>query len=89
MIKPAFCICEKKDTDQLHCDHAADQRLCFRYIDSIFCLLGKSEFPTSCHLLLLYSWVCVRPGRKPRRPVFLRRGSYMKMYLFLLVTGHE
>ena len=29
--KPAFCICENKDTDQLHGNHVADQRLCFHY----------------------------------------------------------
>ena len=32
--KPAFCICENKDADQLRSNRAADQRLCFRYIDS-------------------------------------------------------
>ena len=32
--KPAFCICEIKAADQLHGNHAADQCLCFRYIDS-------------------------------------------------------
>ena len=32
--KPAFCICENKDADQLRGDREADQRLCFRYLDS-------------------------------------------------------
>ena len=32
MRKPAFCICENKDVDQLQSNSAADQRLCFRYI---------------------------------------------------------
>ena len=32
--KPDFCICENKDADQLRGDREADQRLCFRYIDS-------------------------------------------------------
>ena len=49
MRKPTFCICENKDADQLrgnreadqHCE--ADQRLCFRYIDSTIPLLSKSE----------------------------------------------
>ena len=31
--KPAFCICKNKDTDQLHSNYAADQCLCFGYID--------------------------------------------------------
>ena len=33
MRKPAFCICENKDADQLCGNHTADQRLCFRYLD--------------------------------------------------------
>ena len=31
--KPAFCICENKDADQLLGNREADQRLCFRYTD--------------------------------------------------------
>ena len=31
--KPAFCICENNDADQLRGNREADQRLCFRYID--------------------------------------------------------
>ena len=42
--KPAFCICQKnKDTDQLPGNREADQRLCFRYIDSTIPLLPISE----------------------------------------------
>ena len=43
MRKPDFCICENKDADQLRGDREADQRLCFRYKDSIIPLLSKSE----------------------------------------------
>ena len=43
MRKPAFCICENKGADQLHGNCAADQGLCFRYIDSTIPLLTKSE----------------------------------------------
>ena len=43
MRKPAFCICENKDTDQLRGNPEADQRLCFRYSDSTIPLLPKSE----------------------------------------------
>ena len=39
--KPAFCICENKDTDQLCGNRTADQRLCFRYIDSTIPLLSN------------------------------------------------
>ena len=43
MRKPAFYICENKDADQLRGNREADQRLCFRYIDSTINLLPKSE----------------------------------------------
>ena len=48
MRKPAFCICENKDADQLRGNHEADQRLCFRYTDSTIPLLSKSE-AILCH----------------------------------------
>ena len=43
MRKPAFCICENKDADQLRGDREADQRLCFRYTDSTIPLLPMSN----------------------------------------------
>ena len=43
MGKPTICICENKDADQLRGNREADQRLCFRYTDSILPLLFKSE----------------------------------------------
>ena len=57
MRKPTFCICENKDADQLRGNREADQRLCFRYIDSTIPLLSKSKisrFKTSS--------VTVQPG---------------------------
>ena len=41
--KPALCICENKDADQLRGNREADQRLCFRHIDSTIPLLSKSK----------------------------------------------
>ena len=38
-----FCICKNKDADQLRGNREADQRLCFRYIDSTIPLLPKYE----------------------------------------------
>ena len=67
MRKPDFRICENKD---------ADQRLCFRYTDGTIPLLLNPKTKLSSHLLLIYSPVCVGPDRKPRSPVFSRRGSY-------------
>ena len=43
MRNPMFCICENKDADQLRGNREADQRLCFRYIDSKIPLLPKYE----------------------------------------------
>ena len=43
MRKPAFCIWEIKDADQLRGNREADQRLCFCYTDSTIPLLSKSE----------------------------------------------
>ena len=57
MRKPTFCICENKDADQLCGNCKADQRLCFRYIDSTILLLSKSEI-----LSLKLSSVAVQPG---------------------------
>ena len=41
MGKPTICIGENKDADQLRGNHEADQRLCFRHLDSIIPLLLK------------------------------------------------
>ena len=59
MRKPTFCICENKDADQLR-GKRADQRLCFRYIDSTIPLLSKSEISS-----LDPSTVAVQPGCGP------------------------
>ena len=49
-------ICENKDADQLCGNRTADQRLCFRYMDSTIPLLPKSEFSS-----LYSSPVAVQP----------------------------
>ena len=57
MRQPTICICENKDADQLRGNREADQRFCFRYIDSTIPLLSKSEISR-----LLLSSVAVQPG---------------------------
>ena len=57
MRKSTFCICENKDADQLRGSREADQRLCFRYIDSTIPLLSLSEISS-----LLPSSEAVQPG---------------------------
>ena len=43
MRKPTICICENKGADQLCSNCTADQRLCFRYMDSTVTFLLRSE----------------------------------------------
>ena len=57
MRKPTFCICENKDADQLRGKREADQRLCFRYLDSTIPLLAKSKISS-----FLPPPVSVQPG---------------------------
>ena len=79
MRKPAFCICENKDADQLRSNCAADQRVfAIRIVQSLYFLNPK--FKLSSYLLLLCSPVRVGPDGKPRNPVFSRRGSIMVNY---------
>ena len=73
MRKPTFCICETKDADQLRGKLVSAFVFATRIVQSLYFLNPK--FQASSHLLCVYSLVCVRPGRKPRRPVFSERGS--------------
>ena len=78
MRKPTFCICENKDADQHRGYREADQRLCFRYLDSMIPLLSKSEISS-----LWPSSVAVQPGlcrtrSETRMLVFSRRGSFKR-----------
>ena len=87
MRKPDFCICENKDADQLRGNRA---KLISAFVfaawivQSLYYLTPK--FQASSYLLWLYSPVCVGPGRKPRRPVFSERGSYLKPKVYATVS---
>ena len=70
MRKPPFCICDNKGADQLNGDRAADQQLCFRFIDSMIPFLP---------LLWLYSPVCVGPGRK-HKDGFSHDATHIKIW---------
>ena len=48
MRKLDFGLCENKDADQLYSNCEADQRLCFRYMDSTISLLLNSEISSFC-----------------------------------------
>ena len=45
------------------------------------------KFQASSLLLRLYSPVCVGPCRKPRRPVFSRRGSYVTRHWSQVISS--
>ena len=79
MRKPTFCICENKGADQLRGNREADQRLCFRYIDSAIPLLSKSEISS-----LWPSSAAVQPGlcqtrSETRTLVLSQQGSNTRM----------
>ena len=57
MRKLAFFICENKDADQLRGNSEANQRPCFRYIDSTIPLFPLYEISS-----LLSSSVAVQPS---------------------------
>ena len=61
MRKSAFCICKNKGADQLCGNHAADQRLCFRYIVSMISLLSISIISSLQSPSLAAQLICVEP----------------------------
>ena len=70
MRKPTFCICENKDADQLRGNHEADERLCFRYIDSTIPLLSKSKISN------------LKPSSGAVQPGLCRTRSETRMFVF-------
>ena len=95
MGKPAICICENKDTDQLRSKCEADQRLCFRYTNSTIPLLSKSKtsslYPSSVTVQLD---LC-RTWSEPKLLFFSRTGSYIpgtslqKFHIPAITIYHE
>ena len=90
MRKPDFCICENKDADPCSENKDADQLRGNRELIGAFVFTTRivqflfylnSKFQVSSHLLSLHIPVYVRPGRKPRRPVFSERGSFITRFL--------
>ena len=71
MRKPAFCICENKDADQLHSNYcAAVQRLL--YTDSTIPLLPIYE-----NLLWLYSLICVGLVGNPKGRFYINEAHFV------------
>ena len=82
MRKPAFCICENKDADQLRVIREGDQRLCFRYTDCQIPLLPKSEI-----LSLQPSSVAVQSRLCRTGDRFSHNEAYL--YIFILTRGQK
>ena len=84
MRKPAFCICENKDTDQLCGYIAADQRLCFRYIVCTTTLLPKSKISS-----IWPSSVAVQPCWCQTWLEILKTGFLMTWLIYGLISYSE
>ena len=76
MGKPTICIGKNKDADQLHCNREADQRLCFRYLDSTIPLLLKSEISSFKLFSMLVQVGMCRTCSETTLLVFPRGGSF-------------
>ena len=76
MRKPAFAYAKTKTQISFAVTAKLISVFVFatRIVQSLYFLYTK--FQASSHLVWLYSLVYVRPGRKPRRPVFSQQGSY-------------
>ena len=80
MRKPFFCICENKDADQLRGNSEADQRLCFRYIDSTIPLLPKFEISSLWPSSLAVQPDLCRTRSETPKTGFLR--TRLKLHIF-------
>ena len=77
MRKPAFAYAKTKTQISFAVTAKLISAFVFatQIVQSLYFL--NSKFQGSSYLLWLYSPVCVGPGRKPRRPVFSERGSFV------------
>ena len=81
--KPAFCIWENKDADQLRGYRKADQCLCFPYMDSTIPLLPISEISSlSLSSVVVQPGLCRTRSETPKTGV-LRTRLYCKEHLQL------
>ena len=63
MRELAFCICKYKGADQLHSNSAADQYLCFGYLDSTIPCFLDLKFQASSHLVAVQLSLVADPRR--------------------------
>ena len=79
MGKLTICICENKDADQLRGNREADQRLCFRYLDSTIPLLFKSEISSFQPASVTVQPDLCRTCSETTLLVFPRDGSFVDL----------
>ena len=84
MRKPAFCICENKDADQLRGNREADQHLCFRYTDSTIHLLSKSKISSLQPSSVAQPGLCGTWSETPKTDFLTTRLIYKVLILFML-----
>ena len=79
-------IAYAKTKAQISCAVTAQLISAFVFTTSIihFLFFLNPKFQACSLLLWLYRSVCVRPGRRPQRPIFYRHGSMMT---FILTQG--
>ena len=77
MRKPVFAYAKTKT----QISYAVTAKLISAFVFATWIVLSlfylNLKFQASNRILWLYSLVCVGPGRKPRRPVFSQRDSYI------------
>ena len=77
--EPVVFFAYVKTMAQIICTVTAQLISAFVFATKIipFLYFLNPKFQVSSHLLWLYNPVCVGPGRKLRRPIFSRHGSYL------------
>ena len=80
MIKPDFANAKTKA--QISCAVIAQLISAFIFATRIvqFIFFLNLKFQAFSHLQWLYMPVCVKPGRKSRKPVLSRRGSFWYLW---------
>ena len=79
--KSSFCICEKKDADQLQGDRAADQHLCFHS--------SKDRLSHYAAHVILNSLIFMRPIFILTKSEYLQSSSMMVYCIHFVFIGSD
>ena len=77
MRKPDFCLGEDKGTEQLCSNCEADQRLCFRYTDSMILLLSKFKISGLWPSETVHAGLCLTWSEIPKPSFLASRRIYV------------